>query len=652
MCRRAKYCGIEDITLASKLERAKDVIEAFDFSSDIKDINDALEYHNITLFFEAKISLKSWDESTIERYSEKVKCFKEVVGKFLKELKGENLSEYYKQTEICFKRDFVTILAQYNVTKRINEEQFSNFINEYPEVMNFVVQEEKLVTLYDQVVAEHLANKVEYATLVIDHYFIKRGNQNDKTYMPKKIEAQLEQIFQNYVIWDEADPYYLNCVSMLKNVADHKINDKVRFQAHKKYNDFWTKSQRNEQNLFVSLNSGVKVDFRDQKENVIEKYDEAENIKYFSYSRQWIAKHLDYITLLKNFIYLFKYVDKHFRCLFTSNPNDWGIFESMPDLRGKSEYLTGIAFYDNNMISNMQMLAYQAELQSHGIEIENLFKWFFEKYLKEEFGVENYMYFSPTPQASNLEKILLIASQLDAVLKQFRLFIDDGKIDREFFEFSSNPGSIVSTPSMIEKKYIYPNSEEIKIDTSFLFSNNCRLGYLEKNGVIFPCNCFANVLICLNVKIEDYPNYLHNDLKWLLNRKTIFTDKQGYLRIDPLLCNLLWDIYKNGCIAYSYCSVETKLFIDKLLEEKKLKAESTLFTRQEKEYLDFMLNVQQFVNGPELRNKYVHGSFSPNHEVHKNDYLELLKIMTLIVLKIKEEFNLKYPKKNGTGFSE
>ena len=79
-----------------------------------------------------------------------------------------------------------------------------------------------------------------------------------------------------------------------------------------------------------------------------------------------------------------------------------------------------------------------------------------------------------------------------------------------------------------------------------------------------------------------------------------------------------------------------------------LVAESSLFTRQEKDYLDYMLNVQQFLNGPELRNRYVHGNFPINAKAHNGDYLELLKIMTLIVLKINEEFCLKYPSKSNT----
>lgn len=85
--------------------------------------------------------------------------------------------------------------------------------------------------------------------------------------------------------------------------------------------------------------------------------------------------------------------------------------------------------------------------------------------------------------------------------------------------------------------------------------------------------------------------------------------------------------------------------VDELIATGELVAESSLFTRDEQAYLDYILNVQRFTNGPELRNKYVHGTFSLDPKVHERDYLELLKIMVLIVIKINEEFCLLHPMK-------
>ena len=69
----------------------------------------------------------------------------------------------------------------------------------------------------------------------------------------------------------------------------------------------------------------------------------------------------------------------------------------------------------------------------------------------------------------------------------------------------------------------------------------------------------------------------------------------------------------------------------------------TLFSIPEQKYMNYILNKSEFSDGLDLRNKYVHGT-SPNDEKenHQN-YIEFLKIMILIVIKINEEFCLSNP---------
>jgi hypothetical protein len=63
----------------------------------------------------------------------------------------------------------------------------------------------------------------------------------------------------------------------------------------------------------------------------------------------------------------------------------------------------------------------------------------------------------------------------------------------------------------------------------------------------------------------------------------------------------------------------------------------------EQEYLDYILNKASFSNGLDLRNKYVHGSKPKNDKENSSDYLEFLLIMAMIIIKINDEFCLKYP---------
>ena len=68
---------------------------------------------------------------------------------------------------------------------------------------------------------------------------------------------------------------------------------------------------------------------------------------------------------------------------------------------------------------------------------------------------------------------------------------------------------------------------------------------------------------------------------------------------------------------------------------------SSLLSEPEQDYLSYILTKSDYSNGLDLRNKYVHGNYPTDPAQHGKDYLEFLKIMIIIVIKINEEFCLR-----------
>ena len=643
---RAKYYGGNDMSTSLSLQRAEEVIIAYKASTETHDVNDIIEYYNIIQFFDNKIYHPDWDDAKRDEYAKTVNMFRAEVGRFLHSIQGNDLAALYNQIEARFRSDFINLLSHYKVTDRISDDQFSGFIDAHPQAMAYIIQNKSLVVKYGSVIIEQLKTKERFAELVLQHFYVRHDySDRQKTYMPVDLDKTLiNSIIRKYVEWEDASTNYLQLISGLKKAGEYPVEDKTRLKASKRVRAFWKEH-------FKSGNTGMKVaveiSILDQEAVVLEEFDDSDGMTHrLSYSKKWISDNLDYSTLLNNFIYLFNFTDQYYRCQFLSNPNDLSVIERISGIHGNDEYTTGIGYESLKMKSSLQMFAYRKELHSHNIEVEDLFKWFFEEYLKTEFGVENYKYCVPSPSASSLEKILLMASQLDSVLKQFRLFIADDVIDRELFEFSSSPYKIVDTPSMIERKYLYPLSDEIKRDIFCLFSDQCLLSYSQKTSKNY--NSLMELMLHEDIKPADYPEFAIAELNRLLDRGAVFADENGVLRIKRSVFRLLSDMYRNGNVCFSYCTDSEKQLAKVLLKRGDLEVESSLFTRQEKDYLDYMLNVQQFVNGPELRNKYVHGNYSLDPHIHESDYIELLKIMTLIVLKINEEFCLKYPSESGS----
>ena len=102
---------------------------------------------------------------------------------------------------------------------------------------------------------------------------------------------------------------------------------------------------------------------------------------------------------------------------------------------------------------------------------------------------------------------------------------------------------------------------------------------------------------------------------------------------------IYYDIYRNGVIATSKLSDNLKQEVDKLLNEGALVAENTLLTRQESDYIDYYLNKSKFINGYDLRNKYLHGTSSSydNENEHYINYLHALRLLITIMIKINDD---------------
>lgn len=645
---RARFFGKDDGGNGFSLNRAKDVIESFDINKPSNEINDILEYYNITRLYDAGLFSLYFSPEALQQYAHVIKLFRGSIGRFYDQLKPDELPNLYDKTETLLKGSFFPALSSYKAYIKIADDQFDSFLGSHPAALSLVVRVKDLVIKYGNAIRKRLLDKPSYAELIINHYFVQGSKAALETFMPSSFsQDDIEQILSRYIDWDDANPNYLHVISGLKKTGSFLVSDKLRLKAQKKYDAYWEAHRAGGNQGFVF---GFDVIITNQPETI--KNDRTENghIERFYYSREWIEGNLDYPTLLNNFIYLFDFTDRCFRCSFISNPANLGITESRLGIHGTNEYPVGIVYHASRIRTSVQLNSYQAELAKHNISIESLFKWFFEEYLKQEFGAQNFCYITPSAQASCLEKILLIASQLDAVTKQFRMYVEDGQVDRELYEFSSAIYRIIDVPSMFDNKYVYSSSADIDNAMFMLFSEQCLLAYTEKTKETY--RSFAELITNERIKTTDYPDYEQPPLNWLLDHGIINVDDDGYLFTDTYLLRILSDLNFNGSIAYLHYDQRSREVIDNMISNGELTGEKSLFTRQEQDYLDYMLNVHQFINGPDIRNKYVHGNFPLDVSQQQKDYLELLKIMIVIVIKINEEFCIKNPLKDNAGNNE
>ena len=148
-----------------------------------------------------------------------------------------------------------------------------------------------------------------------------------------------------------------------------------------------------------------------------------------------------------------------------------------------------------------------------------------------------------------------------------------------------------------------------------------------------------------SMSLEDFAAYQTESIKWLISRGVLYIDDQQNLSLAVEKCVILKDLYIHEVICPHYY-ISFRKTLDNMISSGDLRFESTLFSKPEQDYLNYMLNKSEFDNGLDLRNKYLHGTNSLDEETQERDYNYLLLIVVLIIMKINEEFCLKLPIKH------
>ncbi len=637
-----KFYSANDWGSGYQLRKAEPLIESFDVETKYLDVNRIIELYNIKQYFDNEVSLTSWDDSTKIKYISIVKQFPEFIGRFFSKIDGDNIIDFWEKTDSQYYEDFWVLIEYYCVYRKITSEQFLRIL-EIKYVLNYILCCKKIVNRFGCEIANELTTNLEYAETVLGYYIAKHEKKAAKIYIPLELTGENKiTILQNYIFWEKANPNYLSLISKHKKSEDFVTNDRIRYAAHKKYQEYWEKRENTKDVVFHSYGASVSF-YDDSKQKSPPQTEHDKNVVEFSYGTSWIKENLDYPTLLNNFIYMFGFVDEQFRYQHLSNSSKLGVLESVFGVSGRNDYKTGIDYQVRRMLSIGQMSGYLEQLKLHDIKLENIIKWFFETYLPQEFNANGFSYYVPTENSSYVEKILLLISQFDSTLKQFRFYMEDQHVDREFLQFSSDQYKMSDTPSMIAEKYLYPQSERIKSAMYMFYSDQSMLYYIDDKS---KYNNLPHMLLKRKMRVSDFRGYDQKNVEWLIREKFAFLDDDGFIRIKREIAYLLKDFFQNGVLSYQYYKKRIPFMVEQIrkwIENGDVVSEQTLFTNQEQAFIDYMLNVQKYDNGPELRNKYAHGIFPADEKKQEQDYMELLRIMVLIVIKINEEFCILNP---------
>ena len=675
-----KFYSNSDLSLPMNIKAALEFIKECKNLDFYTEINTILELYNIKKIFHSMISAKTCGPDELDLIKKKNKEINARLSSFAKDITDSNIGGLFENTSVCYRDDFFGYIDHFKAYKHISHEAFSKLLEQNINAVFLVLRHKKIVDYYDETIAEYIRmhpveiaevvlrvyltkdtaeehtnsaifhvlrrkkivdyyddtikeyickHPVEIAEVVLRVHITKDMKKGHTTYfLPKSLEATNKRdIIHEYINSSEANPNYLKLIASSGDDKSILLDVETRFAAKKAF-ELWMR-QIFSQDTGFPIGAEVSFEYIDEDIHI----DKSGELSRYTYNRKWIEDNLDYPTLLQNFVTLFEFADYQSRILLVSFDAEIGALEKHIGVKGKNDYPYGVQFVFKNILSTVQMQVYRAVLLNYGIQIEEVFEWFFENYIPEEFNIEGFSFTAPTPESSYREKSRDILAELDGVLKQYQLYSKSGKIDRELFEMISGSLPFDQIKSLQKEKYGYNTSDELRGILELLFSDQSIIAFNKKTQSQY--STFAEALLKDSMCSDDFEFYQSTQLERLLDKGIIHKAESGVLYIDSFKFPILSDLYYRETLCLPY--VEDFPYVKELKMTGALEIESTLFSRSEQKYLDYMLNHHRYSNSKDLRNRYMHGNNTQTKEQQFCDYIEILKVVAIVIIKINQE---------------
>lgn len=613
-------------------------------------INDAIEYFEIKRYFDNGARSTEWTNEQYNELKEKSLKLYGLTIRFMNSLSDLTIVDAYNDIEErSYHKCFWALFDYCKLYQKISPDTFDSLLHTEHSSLFHILVHNKTTKQYGTTIRDFILNSLDHIYLLLRVYEQDYTDEKEKLYLPAELSNQdIVKYIDAYIDSNFSNSNYLERITQIRSRKGNifQIPDIIKLKAKRKL------EVKNE-GIFkngISNEYGLKVVFSpDQKELKLAKQDGKDQI--FSYSQKWLMEALDYPYVLENFIYVFEFVDiSQVRCLLVVKESQCSIFEKAMQSKSERIYPVNMFFHFRDELSNMQMSLYYNFLKNNGVRLEAVIEWFFTKYLQSDFDCPEMKISLPSEGTTYSEKCHSICITFESVIKQFSLFVEYGEIDFELLAFSSGSKRIDDIPSLVDKKYIYGIGKDFNNISFILFSDQCTFLYVKRIcDERKTYNCFYDLIKHEAVYLSDYHENKQNTFNWLEDQDFLTITEDGLIKLgNPKKIKIIKDLFENEVISYWHYPADFYPIFEELIAKGFLETQSTLLSRPEIKYFNFILNDSKFDNGLKLRNKYLHGNQSGIDDiVHQQKYLILLKLFTILVAKINDDFSLNEQQKQS-----
>lgn len=644
MLERAKFYSVGDLGNSMQLLRAEKVLENYKAGIEYSDINEILELYNVKLLIENQLALKSWDKEKVAKYAKIVNYFgKDVVIFFRKYITAETAVEYFGKVNDEYQQNYWDVFEKLGLTDILTDEFINNMLAIYPNEIENILHCEKIVKHNEAVLSLYLCSYPNTAHFLINAFLVTDlAGHSRALYIPKSLtNTQREAIVDSYLDSGHATLGSVRIIMQSKDVPGLTLNPKIRLKAKRLEPQLATIPN---DAIVSAIQTGFSIEFS-QQEGIppVQQFLNGLLFKYI-YSEKYLNTLSD-TELMNVFKTCFCYLDNDGLLTLCCNRNEDNILEKIEMKEVKGLYRMNDMFRMKNNIAVSQLAMFDNYLRRKGKTLEEIMKSYYEKHFKENYGYPAPDLSFPKDDDTNANKNKVIAPEMEAVVKQYDLFVEEGAIDPELYSIRM-PLPITLAKSLLweKHKYVVINNDctDIYKPMYLIFSDQSLLSYVEPFKDSHYHTLFK--LLCGEDKVEysKYGNHQKPKIDYLIENGYLINDN-GILKFgNEARIAVLHQIFHRREISYYHCEPNVRKEIDKMVTEGWLKYDDYLLSPEERHYINFYLNSSEYTNGMQLRNKYSHGviSCTQSDVDHKNAYYYFLMIFVIILLKMDEDMRM------------
>lgn len=618
----------------SHVERVAEIVEQFDPADVPSSITDAIELHHVQKYLEHGLLPRLYTEEQVRDAQQRVPQFRSSIARFFSTIDNANVAKVVTGVDHEYHATLVDLLGRSKAFERCDASSMLAALAATRVHLGTLLTSKKLVQAYDAEVRDDLRGEPRNAEYLVRQY-LQDGARDDIHLPPSFTPTDARDLMDAYVDSPDANLNYVGLIESAPVRHVTGVDAKLKLKAKRR------KEQMTEE-LFKNnpgMKTGCELSISDtQDEPVTVELDGM--VSKFTFSRRWLDDTTDYPSILNNFQHLLGFAD--LGCLLTlpAYLADLGGLERHIGLRGKTDYQVGVAFRTTDTNSLLQMRMFHDYLRSKDIDLEEVISWFFSEYLVAEFDASNFSFTPSGSGTSYLQKVRHLFAEMESVANQFSLYVQDGELDRELLAMTSEQVRYKDIPSLLEGKYLYATTAgEIGSTLNLLFSDQSMLNYINED--LNDGNA-ARLLIRNQVAYSDFEDYQKPGLDHLL-MLGVLEDTGTRVQIangEQFL--ILNSLFTTQGANYFHLSQAGRAEADAMVAKGWVARGSSLLTDAEGKYFNYFLNNVEFSNGPQLRNKYLHGAQAnaDGEHAHFRIYLIALRLILALVIKINDDFCL------------